>query len=191
VSSKILTPHPLSTQRVCPLPAPKAGGGEGTHIRRAVGGWGGVIILEDARQGLASYSIIPLWLAFLQRTLMAGCAGGHGVHCEAAAERQYAEQPAQRLAGGVAHPRHGQHPPPLQAHNSPQHSLSHLFVFYFFVIYCTVFVRGLTLPFLWISVVLIFHVHTGLKEKSREIVFFLKKKHRAFLKTIRRMHKKI
>jgi hypothetical protein len=61
---------------------------------------------------------------------MAGCAGGHGVHCEAAAERQYAEQPAQRLAGGVAHPGHGKHTPPLQAHNSPHHSLSHLFVFY-------------------------------------------------------------
>ncbi len=27
LSSKLLTPHPLSTQRVCPRPAPKAGGG--------------------------------------------------------------------------------------------------------------------------------------------------------------------
>ncbi len=31
---------PLSTQRVCPPPAPKAGGG-GVHTRRAVKGWGG------------------------------------------------------------------------------------------------------------------------------------------------------
>jgi hypothetical protein len=100
---------------------------------------------------------------------MAGCAGGHGVHCEAAAERQYAEQPAQRLTGGVAHPGHGQHSPPLQAHNSPQHSLSHLFVFYFCVIYCTVFFRGLTLPSLGFQLFLLFHVHTGLKGKSHEI----------------------
>ncbi len=45
-SSKILTPRPipLSTQRVCPPPAPKAG----VHTRRAVRGWG-VNIFEDAR----------------------------------------------------------------------------------------------------------------------------------------------
>ncbi len=54
-SSKILTPLPLSTQRVCPPPAPKAGG---THSPGGEG-WG-VNILEDASTGLASYSIIPL-----------------------------------------------------------------------------------------------------------------------------------
>ncbi len=48
-SSELLTPPPLSTQRVCPPPAPKAGGGAaGVHTRRAVRGWE-VNILEDAR----------------------------------------------------------------------------------------------------------------------------------------------
>jgi hypothetical protein len=46
------SPTPLSNQRVCSPPAPKAGG---EHTRRAV-----VNISEDARYGLASYSIIPL-----------------------------------------------------------------------------------------------------------------------------------
>jgi hypothetical protein len=45
-SSKLLTPHPLSTQRVCPPPAPKAGGGGYTLAGRL--GGGGVNILEDA-----------------------------------------------------------------------------------------------------------------------------------------------
>jgi hypothetical protein len=53
----ILTPHPLSTQRVCPPPAPNL---LGVHTLQAVRGWG-VNISEDARDiGLASYSIIPL-----------------------------------------------------------------------------------------------------------------------------------
>jgi hypothetical protein len=57
-SSKILTPHPLSTQRVCPPPAPKA---EGVHTRRAVRGWG-VNILEDAKHriGLLQYNLSTL-----------------------------------------------------------------------------------------------------------------------------------
>jgi hypothetical protein len=46
-SAELLTPHPLSPQRVCPPPAPKA-----------VRGWG-VNTSEDAI-GLASYSIFPL-----------------------------------------------------------------------------------------------------------------------------------
>ncbi len=33
-----MTPHPLSTQRVCPPPNQRRGGG--VHTRRAVGGWG-------------------------------------------------------------------------------------------------------------------------------------------------------
>ncbi len=55
-SSKILIPHPLSTQRVCPPPAPKAG--ETLHTHRAVRGWG-VNILEDARHwiGLLLYNL--------------------------------------------------------------------------------------------------------------------------------------
>jgi hypothetical protein len=36
-----LTPHPLSSLRVCPPPAPKAGGG-GVHTRRVGRGWGGL-----------------------------------------------------------------------------------------------------------------------------------------------------
>ncbi len=43
---RTIDPHPLSTQRVCPPPAPKVGGG--VHTRRAVRGWG-VNISEDAR----------------------------------------------------------------------------------------------------------------------------------------------
>jgi hypothetical protein len=44
-------PHPLSTQRLCPPPAPKG------YTRRAVLGWG-VNILEDARHwsGLLQYN---------------------------------------------------------------------------------------------------------------------------------------
>jgi hypothetical protein len=54
-SSELLTPHPLSTQRVCPLPAPKAGWG-GTHSPSGKG-WG-VNISEDARHwiGLLQYN---------------------------------------------------------------------------------------------------------------------------------------
>ncbi len=51
-------PTPLSTQRVCPPPAPKAGG---THSPG--GGGGGVNILEDARHwiGLLQYNLsMPL-----------------------------------------------------------------------------------------------------------------------------------
>jgi len=56
-SSEQLTPHPLSTQRVCPLPAPKAWGT--VHTRRAVRGWGS-IFRKTPDIGLASYSITPL-----------------------------------------------------------------------------------------------------------------------------------
>jgi hypothetical protein len=51
-----LTPHPLSTQRVCPPPAPKAGG---THSPGGEGG-GESIVLKTPDIGLFSYSIIPL-----------------------------------------------------------------------------------------------------------------------------------
>jgi hypothetical protein len=51
-----IDPPPLSTQRVCPPPAPKAGGCT-VHTRRAVRGWE-VNILEDARHwiGLLQYN---------------------------------------------------------------------------------------------------------------------------------------
>jgi hypothetical protein len=54
-SSKLLTPQPLSTQRVCPTPAPKAGGG-GVHTRQGVRGLG--VNTEDARHwiGLLQYN---------------------------------------------------------------------------------------------------------------------------------------
>jgi hypothetical protein len=53
-----IDPHPLSTQRVCPPPAPKAGG---VHTRRAVRGWR-VKILQDARHriGLLQYHLSTL-----------------------------------------------------------------------------------------------------------------------------------
>jgi hypothetical protein len=52
----VLTPHPLSTQRVCPPPAPQAGGGGYTlHTRQAVKG---VNISKDARH----------WIRLLQYT---------------------------------------------------------------------------------------------------------------------------
>ncbi len=41
---RTIDPHPLSTQRVCPLPA----GGYTLHTRRAVSGWG-VNSSDDAR----------------------------------------------------------------------------------------------------------------------------------------------
>jgi hypothetical protein len=57
-SSKIMTPQPLSTQRVCPPPTPKAGG---VHTRREVREWE-VNILEDARHwiGLLQYNLSNL-----------------------------------------------------------------------------------------------------------------------------------
>ncbi len=49
-----VTPHPLSTQRVYPTPAPRTPrGGEGV---------GGSIFWKTPDIGLASYSIIPLRL---------------------------------------------------------------------------------------------------------------------------------
>jgi hypothetical protein len=62
-SSKILTPHPLSTQRVCPPPppTPKAGG---THSPGGEGGEGSIFWKRhDIGLGrLASYTIISLRL---------------------------------------------------------------------------------------------------------------------------------
>ncbi len=55
-----MTPHPLPTQRECPPPAPKAGGG-GVHSRRVVRGWESNI-LEDARH----------WIGLLQFNLSTG-----------------------------------------------------------------------------------------------------------------------
>jgi hypothetical protein len=55
VFQNIDPPTPLSTQQVCPFPAPKAGGG--TH---SAGVWGGGLnILEDARHwiGLLQYNL--------------------------------------------------------------------------------------------------------------------------------------
>ncbi len=49
---KYWPPTPLSTQRVCPLPAPKAGG---THSPGVEGG-GGSVFWETRDIGLASYS---------------------------------------------------------------------------------------------------------------------------------------
>ncbi len=57
-SSELLTPHPLSTQRVCPQPAPKAGGTQDTLAVRC--GGGGSIFRKTSDIGLASYSIILL-----------------------------------------------------------------------------------------------------------------------------------
>jgi hypothetical protein len=51
-----IDPHPLSPQRVCPPPAPKAGG---THLPGGDGERVGVNILEDARHwiGLLQYNL--------------------------------------------------------------------------------------------------------------------------------------
>jgi hypothetical protein len=54
---KHLPPIPLSTQRVCPTPAPNAGGTR--HARQGVRGWGS-IFWKTPDIGLASYSIISL-----------------------------------------------------------------------------------------------------------------------------------
>jgi len=56
-SSKILTPQPLSTQRICPYPVPKAGG-----YTTLAGKWGSgrSIFWKTPDIGLASYSIISL-----------------------------------------------------------------------------------------------------------------------------------
>jgi hypothetical protein len=53
---RTIDPHPPSPSSECVLP-PRAGG---AHTGRAVRGLGGVNISEDARLGLASYSIISL-----------------------------------------------------------------------------------------------------------------------------------
>ncbi len=57
-SSKILTPYPRSTQRVCSPPGPKAGGY--TLAGRCRWGGGGSVFWKTPDIGLASYSIIPL-----------------------------------------------------------------------------------------------------------------------------------
>jgi hypothetical protein len=51
-------PTPLSTQRVCPPPAPKAGGAHYTLAGRW--GGGGSVFWKTPDIGLASYSIISL-----------------------------------------------------------------------------------------------------------------------------------
>ncbi len=56
---KYWPPTPLSTQRVCPPPTPKKGGGV-VQTRRAVRGVGGSIFWKTPDIGLASYSIISL-----------------------------------------------------------------------------------------------------------------------------------
>jgi hypothetical protein len=56
--SELLTPHPLSTQGVCPPLTPKAGGSHSPDDEM-VGG-GGSIVRKTPDIGLASYSIIPL-----------------------------------------------------------------------------------------------------------------------------------
>ncbi len=69
-SSKILTPTPLSTQRVCPPPAPNAGGAQSPGGE----GGGGVNILEDARHRIGLlYSIISLRLALFTTILRPLC----------------------------------------------------------------------------------------------------------------------
>jgi hypothetical protein len=55
-SSELLTPHPLTTQRVCPPPAPKGGGG--THSPGG-GGWG-VNSSEAARHWIGLLQYNPL-----------------------------------------------------------------------------------------------------------------------------------
>ncbi len=61
-SSKILTPIPLSARRVCFPPAPKAGGGGGTHSPGGEGD-GGSIFWKTKEIGLPSYSkICTLWI---------------------------------------------------------------------------------------------------------------------------------
>jgi hypothetical protein len=52
-----IDPHPLSTQRVCPPPAPWGGGG--VHTRRAVRGWGSIFWKTPGIR-LACNSLIPL-----------------------------------------------------------------------------------------------------------------------------------
>ncbi len=64
VFQNIYPPTPLSTQRVCPPPEPKAlggGGGGGTHSPDGEGGE--VNILEDARYriGLLQYNLSTLY----------------------------------------------------------------------------------------------------------------------------------
>jgi hypothetical protein len=61
-ASELLTPLPLSTQRVCPPPRTKGGGGRGEGGTHSPGGEGGgeSIFRKTPDIGLASYSIIPL-----------------------------------------------------------------------------------------------------------------------------------
>ncbi len=64
VFQNIDPPPPHSTQRVCPPPAPKAGGTQYTLAGRWGGGWSIFWKTPDIR--LASYSIIPLRTFHLQ-----------------------------------------------------------------------------------------------------------------------------
>jgi hypothetical protein len=70
-SSELLTPHPLSSQRVCPPPAPKTGGGVNT--RRAVRGWG-VNISEDVRHWFGLLQFNPFTVVLYESTRIIGAA---------------------------------------------------------------------------------------------------------------------
>jgi hypothetical protein len=76
---KILTPHPLSTQRMCPPLAPKEGGGY-----TLAGGEGvGVNILEDARHWIGLLQFNPSTMEMRQQHAIALCPQfcGSDVHC--------------------------------------------------------------------------------------------------------------
>jgi hypothetical protein len=60
VQSSVLITHPLSTQRVCPPPAPKAGGG-GTHSPGGEGVWGQYFERRQTLDGLLLYNSSTAW----------------------------------------------------------------------------------------------------------------------------------
>jgi hypothetical protein len=69
VFQNIDLPHPLSTQGVCPPPAPKAVGGGGTHSPGGEGVGGSIFRKTTPDIGLAYYSII----AVRERLCLLGC----------------------------------------------------------------------------------------------------------------------
>jgi hypothetical protein len=168
VFQNIDPPPPIHPASVLSPHQRRGPGSEGGYT--LAGRWRGVVIIsEDARQGLASYSIIHLRSAFLQfdELLWRGAQVDTGYtvkrllndNMQNNLHSDSLEESHTRGMGSTPH--HSRHITHLTT------LLSHLFVFYFCVIYCILYVRGLclTLPSLGFQLSLLFMYIQDQREK--------------------------